>query len=50
MTVECPSQQLLRRYAIGDLDNDASDDVERHLRCAPPARTRWPNAIRPKTA
>jgi Protein kinase domain len=35
MTVECPSQQLLRRYAIGDLDDDASDDVERHLALCP---------------
>lgn len=35
MTVECPSAQLLRRYAIGDLDDDASDDVERHLALCP---------------
>jgi hypothetical protein len=35
MTVECPSHELLSRYAIGELDDDASDDIERHLAVCP---------------
>ena len=31
MTIECPADQVLSRYAIGDLDDASSDEVERHL-------------------
>jgi serine/threonine protein kinase len=31
MTIECLSDQILHRYAVGDLDEAQSEDIERHL-------------------
>jgi serine/threonine protein kinase len=31
MTVECPSDQILCRYALGDLDDAQADQIDRHL-------------------
>jgi serine/threonine protein kinase len=35
MMTECPSADTLSRYAIGDLDDATSDDLERHLATCP---------------
>jgi eukaryotic-like serine/threonine-protein kinase len=31
MTVECPSDQILCRYAVGDLDDAQAEEIDRHL-------------------
>jgi serine/threonine protein kinase len=31
MTISCPSDEVLCRYAVGDLDDAESDEIERHI-------------------
>jgi serine/threonine protein kinase len=39
MTVECPSDQILCRYAVGDLDDAQAEEIDRHLSVCAPCET-----------